>query len=657
MKKLSSLFIAFAIVFLIGMTGVSAEETSDEYVIQLNDNYYKTFNEALTALKTVATTTNTMTVLKDIEDDNTGFYQFSKNVTIDLNGHNITTGRYFLIFNKHITITGKGIMYLSNYSPFSLLGSNKETATNTSSLTINKDVTLHSTYEGWAYMIGLTFTNYTAYKYGITVNFNGKMESDQNTNLVGFFQNGMFVGNTAVININKDAILNTHTGLVNSSDSTVNFKGTINSTNSGIEMRAGKLNIDGGKINVSYNGLKVAPNGSGSTTFGAAIAISQHTTKLPIEVNISGGQFNAHTPFNEANPQNNDADSISKIKLSITGGTFNSASEESVKSETKTKFITGGTYNKQIDQKYISDNKTLYKINDAKYKVDDKSSIQANTKIAVEKGKEVSDTITLTGPDYTTTNIKDNIITVNNHKIKGLEIGETTITVNNNDVYNNEQKTIDVLVYNLDAEDKATENNEASISNAVKNILENKNVKGIDNETANKIKDAVENGKTITTELETEKITKSSLTSNERKLINKELKDNENIISYYDINFLLKVDGDEIGKATELENKVKVSLPIPTDIEEVKNGYERHYYVIRIHNGKTTKIEASIENNKLTFETDEFSTYALTYIDTKSSIFALNPNTVDNIEIFALLAMFTTAAILITKRKYLLPKA
>ncbi len=88
----------------------------------------------------------------------------------------------------------------------------------------------------------------------------------------------------------------------------------------GVELRAGNLNITGGNITVSDGAeYEVVPNGSGSTTIGAAVAVAQHTTRQPIGVEISGGTFVGPVVFSEADPQEGDP---VNVKLSITGGVF-----------------------------------------------------------------------------------------------------------------------------------------------------------------------------------------------------------------------------------------------------------------------------------------------------------------------------------------------
>ena len=110
----------------------------------------------------------------------------------------------------------------------------------------------------------------------------------------------------------------------------------------GIEVRAGNLTVTNSTI--TGNGtFKCAGNGNGTTTDGVGIAIAQHTTKLPINVTISGGTISGKYAVYESNPQNNDSTSIGQVKLSITDGNFN-GSTAAVYSQDVKDFITGGLF-------------------------------------------------------------------------------------------------------------------------------------------------------------------------------------------------------------------------------------------------------------------------------------------------------------------------
>lgn len=127
-------------------------------------------------------------------------------------------------------------------------------------------------------------------------------------------------------------------------DSTLVVKGGVISGDTGIEIRAGKLTVNGGTIRGTGK-FSVTPNGNGSTTTGAGVAVAQHTTRLRTEARIAGGTIEGEVALCEANPQNNPSTATSKIFLRITGGTFKGADGGSAVVSADCKgFITGGSF-------------------------------------------------------------------------------------------------------------------------------------------------------------------------------------------------------------------------------------------------------------------------------------------------------------------------
>lgn len=124
---------------------------------------------------------------------------------------------------------------------------------------------------------------------------------------------------------------------------------SITGGSTGIEVRAGNLSVNNCTITGGKD-FSVSANGNGTTTDGAGIAIAQHTTKQPINVVVNGGTISGKYALYESNPQNNDADAISRVKLSIAGGTF----AGDVYSQDIDGFITGGTFSSKPDANYIA---------------------------------------------------------------------------------------------------------------------------------------------------------------------------------------------------------------------------------------------------------------------------------------------------------------
>ena len=114
--------------------------------------------------------------------------------------------------------------------------------------------------------------------------------------------------------------------LPQSGTSTING-GTFTSHNSAIEIRAGKLLITGGTFTATSETSSVKSNPSGTTVVGAALAISQHTTKLPIKVMVTGGTFTGVYSVLSVDPEGN-KDS-GNVQYCIYGATLNGTLETS----------------------------------------------------------------------------------------------------------------------------------------------------------------------------------------------------------------------------------------------------------------------------------------------------------------------------------------
>ena len=128
--------------------------------------------------------------------------------------------------------------------------------------------------------------------------------------------------------------------------------GTITGAITGIEIRAGTLNITSGTI-IGGDNYSVKTNNSGTTTSGAAVAVAQHNTKQPITVNICGGTFRAAVPFSETNPQGNDPEFTETIEGYISNSCsetrFESTSDKTIVSEDIEKFIEGGLFTHNVE--------------------------------------------------------------------------------------------------------------------------------------------------------------------------------------------------------------------------------------------------------------------------------------------------------------------
>ena len=161
------------------------------------------------------------------------------------------------------------------------------------------------------------------------------------------------------------------------------------------------------------------------------------------------------------------------------------------------------------------------------------------------------------------------------------------------------------------------------------------------------VRDAIKTGKDVSVKIDSKQIVdKDDLTKLEEDF-QKEY-DNTVIKTFFDINVLYKIGRNAEVKIPELSEKITLTVAVPEEYEEeeLKEGMTRKYFMIREHNGTYEKLEATkIADGRFTFETDKFSTYALAYED------ITNPDTKDNIMVYAIATLTSLAALFIIKKK------
>ena len=193
----------------------------------------------------------------------------------------------------------------------------------------------------------------------------------------------------------------------------------------GIEIRSGDLNVNGGVITATGNSTSTDPNGNGSTTVGAAIAVVQHTTKQPINVKINGGSFNGVSALYEANPQGNPEDATKQVGIVVTGGNFKGMVCKAEPKDNSSLGVMGGTFNTNVSN-YVCTS-PIVKDENNKYYVGETAEavLQSAT----------SGTFTVVGAvEDEALNVKPGVTIVNN--------SNTTIRVNGNEVASEKSYTV-----------------------------------------------------------------------------------------------------------------------------------------------------------------------------------------------------------------------
>lgn len=274
------------------------------------------------------------------------------NITLDLNGFTISGKGTVLDLYGTIEIkdsseggNGKIVSTERSNTPPNSPNSNGIWINNDTSVTINS-----GTIEGNTWGVVVAGVNASLTMNGGTV-ING-ITGNGNENA------GVPEYAPTTITINGGVVKGGELGIYHPQVGTLTITNGDISGQSGIEMRAGTLNVTGGSISSTGDRLDVRENGGGQTTVGAALAIAQHTTKRPITVNISGGNFNGPAALNEANPQSNPEDAIKNVGIVVNGGNF--VGDINKNEDASNLQINGGTFTDKVGAgEYLANGKEL----------------------------------------------------------------------------------------------------------------------------------------------------------------------------------------------------------------------------------------------------------------------------------------------------------
>lgn len=352
------------------------KSTTETYTSKLTDNanylkakigndYYATLAEAVS----YASEGNTIELLNDVQTETQIEIPAGKEITLDLKGKKIaysgseTLPSGVLLVHNGASLTVKGqegseIAAGEKAYAAIALTKNGDDASKPAKLIVES-----GTYTGYYYAI---VGNGSRHNTDITIN-GGTIKStcpNVNDNL------GIFHPQNGTLTING---------------------GNITGISSAVEMRAGTLVVNNGAtLTSTATSYANIPNNSGTTTTGSAVAIAQHNTKLPINVEIKGGTLVGYNGVDVSNPQNND--DAANVKVTISGGTIN-ASRNGVQAGYGIVDITGGT---------ISASNLGVGADNCTVNIKDNANITA-TECAIATGKGTGATINIEGGTFTST--------------------------------------------------------------------------------------------------------------------------------------------------------------------------------------------------------------------------------------------------------------
>lgn len=206
------------------------------------------------------------------------------NVTLDLNGHTLTSTAtdYAILLNRAGSDSKHKTFDLISSAEGGKLVVNSEAKAAIQAQTKYNDVTIgeNVTIEGGG--VAMLSENQT-----LTVSGTIKDSGD-----FAIATNGSSTKNTT-ITVNEGAVLSSDITAVylpgNEGVSATITGAAITGGDAGIEVRGGDLTVNNSNITSTAEDYSYTANGNGTTTKGAAIAVVQHTTKLPTNVTVNGG--------------------------------------------------------------------------------------------------------------------------------------------------------------------------------------------------------------------------------------------------------------------------------------------------------------------------------------------------------------------------------
>lgn len=302
-----------------GENGSTSVGDAEDYVAMIGSTGYATLSDAVAAAKDG----DTIKLLRDVSSDRINLEDES--ITVDLNGHTLTsTEAYGVMFcaknGKTITVNGT--------TPGSkLVGTVMVTAKTDGHIVLNG-----GTYESDKY---------------VPVYINGAVNTENST---------LKIKDAVITAIGTESDQDSGWGVYLAGYATSTIENTkITAPVTGIEIRAGKLDLTNCTVTGGNGEVKEKADGSGTTVTNAAVVVSQHTTKKNIDVTIKDGEYTATAALYQSDVQGTGSQGVKATVLSgMFAGEVKAATEGAIT-------INGGTFSSQPDSSYVATGYTATK--------------------------------------------------------------------------------------------------------------------------------------------------------------------------------------------------------------------------------------------------------------------------------------------------------
>ena len=575
-----------------------------------------------------------------LEDDVVGniVIPSGKTVTLNLNGHFIKGEAVGTNINSNLSASGttiNGVMNatITNKGTLTIKGSGRVVAGG------QYDAALVNTSSGTANLQGGSFEDAGTGGWFVVQNL-GRMTVSGSTVIEN--RTGAYAG---LLNGVDETCICSGQSITGYSSGTANLTisgGTIKGINTALKNgdKFAKATITGGTVratssNNSSQGVIINSNNmelkitGGTLTSGGLSPIVRAEVKSygtsGAGITISGGTFKCTE--GDCIQVVSNASGVSPV-VNVSGGSFTGNIAKSVENNnTSGLSLTGGTYSDGNIDSYVASDRAIYS-SDGLYTIGKKSTAVVAESVMVLVGEsspigELDDAF----KEHAITTVGDSSIAdVSNGTITAKANGTTTVNSSITTIVGGnataDTKETEVVVYDVvpsteNALDKAA--NE-SVRKMVKEFVDNGKANGLTEVSKDSLKSVLVDGGVVKTEVSL-KAVEAKEVLDDALAIDKLIGEGAKASRYYKIEIVVKAGDEIVANVTTLTSPISITLNIPSDIEEVEEGYVREFSVVRIHDGQAEIIDSKYDETvqTLTVESDKFSTYAVTYKDTLES--------------------------------------
>ena len=582
---------------------------------------YESLGDAITA---VTTTENTIKLLSDVLVPS-GKIVINKDLTLDLNGHNISAvNKVLTVENAELTITGKGAIQelVPDYGALYVRGSNNVTDTNYTNINVGKDVTLI----GWSPTFITIASDGSSHAYGVNININGStLKAYKDTSSVpkvghGIYLNGKIQDLTNYPNVTLNdgtTIISDGEGIYAAGYANWNIKAAnISGVGAGLAIKSGKFTLNNPTVESTGNDASGVGYGNGINPTGATIQLESNAGyKGKVELTINSGTYTSTKGSTIYEYLDASAIDTAVESIVIKGGTFTSGTgKESIKVSDKFEnknvgFIEGGSYSTNPSAFVALGYKSVANSTSSKYDVS-KVTLPTGTKtlsgtltngnnaiVQLKQGGVVlKTTLASATGSYSFTNVAAgtyNLVAINGTEsiLKVVEVGNENVTVN---MAIPTTGSLTLIIVGA--------NTPNIVAGGLETVTESEDVRLM---IESKIPD-----------------------SNTKTSIDNSINNSKKDVEYLEI--LLGGDEDFIE---ETEGMLEIIVPFDLSGKKDIELYRSHNNVV----SKLTKLDAKpetkvdgtyyldVDNNLIHIYANKFSTYAIAYTDLN------NPKTSDNI--------------------------